>query len=68
MSYFELSLLAGLALGGLFAGELWRWVGKSSFAAVAILYLLAAAALYAGAAESRGHGVRQPSVNHLYGG
>src|SRR5207248_18050 len=24
MSYFELSLLAGLALGGLFAGELWR--------------------------------------------
>jgi MFS family permease len=48
MSYFELSLLAGLALGGLFAGELWEWVGTNSFAAIAILYLIAAVFFYAG--------------------
>ncbi len=56
MSYFELSLLAGLALGGLLAGELWGWVGKRSFAVVAVLYLVAAALLYFGAAGSRGYG------------
>jgi MFS family permease len=59
MSYFELSLLAGLALGGLFAGQMWRWVGRSSFAAVAIMYLIAAALLSFGAIGSRGHGARQ---------
>lgn len=30
MSYFELSLLAGLALGGLLAAQLWRWLGHAS--------------------------------------
>jgi MFS family permease len=59
MSYFELSLLAGLALGGLLAGELWGWVGRGSFAAVAIVYLAAAALLYFGAAGSRGYGGRK---------
>ena len=56
MSYFELSLLAGLALGGLFAGELWRALGARAFGAVALCYLLAGALLYFGAAESRGYG------------
>lgn len=59
MSYFELSLLAGLALGGLLAGELWGWVGRRSFGIVAILYLAAAALLYYGAAGSRGYGARK---------
>jgi len=59
MSYFELSLLAGLALGGLLAGELWGWVGRRSFAVVAILYVVAAALLYFGAAGSRGYGAQK---------
>jgi len=56
MSYFELSLLAGLAMGGLLAGELWGWAGRRSFAVVAILYVVAAALLYFGVAGSRGYG------------
>jgi MFS family permease len=65
MSYFELSLLAGLALGGLFAGELWRWTGRNSFAAVAILYLVAAGLFHAGATNSEGHGAREATVGLL---
>jgi MFS family permease len=56
MSYFELTLLAGLALGGLAGGELWRWQGRSGFAFVAVLYAVSAALLYAGGAGSRGYG------------
>jgi hypothetical protein len=33
MSYFELSLLAGLTLGAMFAGELWRRIGPGAFSA-----------------------------------
>jgi predicted MFS family arabinose efflux permease len=56
MSYFELSLLAGLALGGLVAGQLWRRIGTGAFAAVALIYILSAGLLYAGAVGSRSHG------------
>jgi MFS family permease len=56
MSYFELSLLAGLALGGLLAAQLWRWLGTKAFAAVALVYVFSAGLLYAGAAGSRSHG------------
>ena len=56
MSYFEVSLLAGLALGGLVAGQLWRRLGTRAFAAVAIIYVVSAMLLYAGAAGSRSHG------------
>jgi MFS family permease len=56
MSYFELSLLAGLALGGLLAGQLWSKLGTRAFGAVALVYLLSAALLYAGAVGSRSHG------------
>lgn len=76
MSYFELSLLAGLALGGLLAGELWVWVGRRSFAVVAVLYVAAALFLYFGAAGSRGYGtakaqaglrraLREPALQRL---
>jgi MFS family permease len=57
MSYFELSLLAGLALGAVFAGELWRRLGVGAFSAVAVGYVLAGLLLHIGAAGSRGHGV-----------
>lgn len=55
MSYFELSLLAGLALGGLTAAQLWRSLGRHSFAAIACLYLASAGLLFLGAAGSRSH-------------
>jgi len=76
MSYFELSLLAGLALGGLAGGELWRRAGTESFALVAVMYVLSAALLYFGAEGSQSHGknqaiagffraLRQPSLQRL---
>ena len=76
MSYFELSLLAGLALGGLIGAQLWHIFHTGAFAAVASVYLLCAGLLYFGAAGSRGHGghealagltraLRQPSLRRL---
>ncbi|HKW76317.1 MAG TPA: MFS transporter [Terriglobales bacterium] len=76
MSYFELSLLAGLALGGLVGGEFWRWGGTKGFPLVAVMYISSAALLYFGAAGSRSHGrsqalagffraLRQPSLRRL---
>lgn len=59
MSYFELSLLAGLALGGLLAGTLWRWLGPRAFGVIALVYVISAALLYAGAIGSRRHGREQ---------
>ena len=76
MSYFELSLLAGLAVGGVVGAQLWRAFHTNAFAAVASIYLLCAVLLYFGAAGSKGHGGRealagfwralhQPSLRHL---
>ena len=76
MSYFELSLLAGLALGGLLAGQLWSKLGTHAFGAVALVYVLSAGLLYAGAVGSRSHGreralqgflhaLRHPSLQRL---
>jgi predicted MFS family arabinose efflux permease len=65
MSYFELSLLAGLALGGLLAAQLWRWLGTRAFGAVAIVYVVSAALLYAGAVGSRSHGGKQAVAGFL---
>jgi MFS family permease len=59
MSYFELSLLAGLGVGGLVGSQLWRLLATRAFAAIALAYLCAAALLFAGAAGSRAHGARQ---------
>jgi MFS family permease len=76
MSYFELSLLAGLALGGLMGAQLWRIFRTSGFATVAFVYLISAALLYFGTAGSKGRGsqeamagfwraLRQPSLRRL---
>jgi MFS family permease len=65
MSYFELSLLAGLALGGLLAGQLWAWMGNRSFGAVALVYVISAGLLYAGAIGSRSHGSQQAVAGFL---
>lgn len=65
MSYFELSLLAGLALGGLVAGQLWRWLGTDAFGAVALVYVMSAALLYAGAVGGRSHG-REQAISGLW--
>ncbi len=45
MSYFELTLLAGLALGGVAAAQLFRWL-HGAFAAVAVIYLACAILLF----------------------
>lgn len=42
MSYFELSLLGGIAFGGLVAGGLWKALQGGAFSAVAGLYVLTA--------------------------
>lgn len=76
MSYFELSLLAGLAVGGLVGAQLWHLFHTSAFATVASIYLLCAGFLYFGTADSRGHGghgalvglsraLREPSLRRL---
>jgi MFS family permease len=59
MSFFELSLLAGLALGGLVGGTLWKALNKNAFAAVAAVYLLCAVLLAVSAVGSKKHGVEQ---------
>ena len=55
MSYFELSLLAGLALGGIVGSQLWSVLGTRAFSALAALYVVAAVLLFVGSAGSRGH-------------
>ena len=59
MSYFELSLLAGLALGGLIGAQLWQRFHTNAFATVACVYLLCAALLFIGTAGARGYGKRE---------
>jgi MFS family permease len=59
MSYFELSLLAGLALGGLTGAQLWNFLNARAFSAVAAIYVLGACLLLLGAVGSRGHGSAQ---------
>ncbi|MGC8550295.1 MAG: MFS transporter [Acidobacteriaceae bacterium] len=76
MSFFELSLLAGLALGGLMASNFWQHFHTRSFSLVAIAYLVCAAMLVWGAKGSTSHGrdaafrgllgaLKNPSVRSL---
>jgi MFS family permease len=59
MSYFELSLLGGLALGALVAGGLWSTLGTGAFAALAAVYVACAVLLGLGATGSKKHGASQ---------
>lgn len=56
MSFYELSFLAGIALGGLLGSQLWRIWNSAAFAAVAGLYLVCAGMLYFAAAGSKAYG------------
>ncbi len=63
MSFFELSLLAGLALGGVAATQLWSHFHSTAFSLVAAGYLLAALLL----ALFAGSGGTAPGHNALAG-
>ena len=56
MSFFELSLLAGLALGGLVGSQLWTHLHLRSFSLLALVYVACALLLFAGARGARAHG------------
>ena len=56
MSYFELSLLAGLALGGVVGSQFIAHFGRRAFSLVAFAYLACAVLLFFGARTSRSHG------------
>jgi MFS family permease len=55
MSYFELSLLAGLALGGVVGGQLWASLHTGAFTALALVYVGAAVLLFVGSVGSVSH-------------
>jgi len=46
MSYFELTLLAGLALGGIVAAQLFRALNAAAFTVISVLYLVCAVILF----------------------
>jgi hypothetical protein len=56
MSFYELSLLGGLALGGVTGSLLWRMLGSGAFGAVAAIYLLAGMIWAFSAVGSAQHG------------
>lgn len=58
MSFFELSLLGGLGLGGLLATELWRRQRAHGFATLSVAYLVCAALFYLAVRCGRAHGGR----------
>lgn len=53
MSFFELTLLAGLGLGGVVASQFYRLWGSGSFFAVGLIYLLCSALIFTGAIGRR---------------
>ncbi len=52
MSFYELSLLVGLALGGLVGGTLWDGFGQLAFSLLALVYLIAAGLFFWGAEQA----------------
>lgn len=64
MSWFELSLIGGFALGAPLAGYLWREWGRSAFSTVAVVYLVGGALMTLGTwGERRRQQTR--GMNHL---
>ncbi len=64
MSFFELTLLAGIALGGPVGSGLWRLFGPGAFTALAVVYLLSAGLFWAGT-DFRAVTVTQPRPGRL---
>lgn len=56
MSFFELSLLAGLAMGGVLGSQLWSHLHLYSFSLLAFVYVACALLLFAGGRGARAHG------------
>src|SRR5215472_9343138 len=76
MSYFELSLLAGLGLGGVTGAQFWRLFAARGFTAVAALYSFSAVLLFFGPVGIQKHeskqvmtgflrAIREPSLQRL---
>ncbi len=76
MSYFELTLLAGLALGGIVAAQLFRALNAAAFSVVSVLYLACALILFSSISsrtvrhfpnplEDLRQVLRLPSIRHL---
>lgn len=55
MSFFELSLLAGLALGGLVGSQFWKGFHIHAFGFVAAAYVICAILLFVGGRNARAH-------------
>lgn len=64
MSFFELSLLGGLGLGGIVATELWQWVGARGFDVIAGGYSVCAVLFYTAVRGGKAHG-RQAALSGL---
>jgi MFS family permease len=60
MSFFELTLLAGLGLGGVAASQFYRHWGVGSFYAVGAIYLLCSALIFTGAMGKRRVAITSP--------
>jgi len=65
MGYYELSLLAGLALGSLVGGTLWDAIGTQAFSVLAVVYLLCAGLFWWATSIPRGPVI--PAVHPLSG-
>lgn len=75
MSFFQVSLLTGIALGGLVAGLLWTAIRLYAFSALAGLYLLVAVLFYwgvrphkASAEAGQAPAARPPAPAHPFSG
>jgi MFS family permease len=55
MSFFELSLLGGLALGGLAGSQFWKGFHLRAFSLIAVAYIVCAILLFFGAEDARTH-------------
>ena len=63
MSYFELTLLAGLALGGIIAAQLFRALHAAAFTVVAVMYVTCATILFLSVAQSTIRHIANPIAN-----
>ncbi|MEO8484361.1 MAG: MFS transporter [Acidobacteriota bacterium] len=76
MSFFELSLLAGLALGGLAGSQLWAAIGPRAFLVLAVAYAVGSVVLFLAGTGAKARGshaamagfrrsLREPALRQL---